>query len=256
MKSEGKRKYEMNETYKVKLDAFEGPLDLLLHLVNKLEIDIYDIPVAEITEQYMEYIHTMQRIELNIASEYLVMAATLLEIKSAMLLPKKEVVEEDEYEEDPREELVQRLIEYRKYKEVAEQLKEKELEENQIYTRPPMQLEEWVTKTPVIKDGVTIYDMLQALGKVLQRKKWREPLETTIHKMEISIEERMEEIVQKVNEEKKHIPFHELFPFPNRSHIVTTFLAILQLLKQNEIDCVQKAHFETIYICKLEGSNP
>lgn len=245
----------MNGTYKVKLDTFEGPLDLLLHLVNKLEIDIYDIPVAEITEQYLQYIHTMQQIELNIASEYLVMAATLLEIKSAMLLPKKEVVEEDEYEKDPREELVQRLIEYRKYKEAAEQLKEKELEENQIFTRPPLHIEEWVTNAPVIKDDVSIYDMLQALGKVFQRKKWREPLETTIHKMEISIEERMEEIVKKVNETNKQIPFHELFPFPNRGHIVTTFLAILQLLKQNEIDCIQNAHFETIYICKLEGSN-
>src|SRR6185312_14133630 len=100
--------------YQVKIDAFEGPLDLLLHLVNELEIDIYDIPVAEITEQYMEYVNTMQKIELNIASEYLVMAATLLEIKSAMLLPKKEVISEDEYEEDPREELINRLIEYRK----------------------------------------------------------------------------------------------------------------------------------------------
>lgn len=245
----------MSEKYKVKLDAFEGPLDLLLHLVNKLEIDIYDIPVAEITEQYLEYINTMQRIELNIASEYLVMAATLLEIKSAMLLPKKEVESEDEYEEDPREELVQRLIEYRKYKEVAEQLKEKELEENQIFTRPPLQLDEWITNKPIIKDDVSIYDMLHALGKVFERKKWREPLETTVHRMEISIEERMEEIIKKVNEMDKKIPFHELFPFPNRGHIVTTFLAILQLLKENEIDCIQNAHFETIYIYKLEGSN-
>ena len=132
---------------------------------------------------------------------------------------------------------------------------EKELEENQIFTRPPLHIEEWVTNAPMIKDDVSIYDMLQALGKVFQRKKWREPLETTIHKMEISIEERMEEIVKKVNETNKQIPFHELFPFPNRGHIVTTFLAILQLLKQNEIDCIQNAHFETIYICKLEGSN-
>src|SRR5690625_107995 len=161
----------MSNTYKVKVDGFEGPLDLLLHLVNEMEIDIYDIPVAEITEQYLQYIHTMQTIELNIASEYLVMAATLIEIKSAMLLPKKEVEYEDEYEEDPREELVNRLIEYRKYKEAAEQLKEKELEENQIYTRPPVHLDEWTTKSPVKPGEVSIYDMLQALEKVFQRKK-------------------------------------------------------------------------------------
>src|SRR5690606_30870527 len=102
------------EAYKVKIDAFEGPLDLLLHLINSYEIDIYDIPVAQITEQYMIYIHTMQKLELDIASEYLVMAATLLAIKSQMLLPNPEIDEiEDEYEEDPREELVKRLIEYR-----------------------------------------------------------------------------------------------------------------------------------------------
>lgn len=245
----------MEETYKVKLDAFEGPLDLLLHLVNELEIDIYDIPVAEITEQYLHYIHTMQRIELNIASEYLVMAATLLEIKSAMLLPKKEIVHEDEYEEDPREDLVNRLIEYRKYKEIAEQLKEKELEENQIFTRPPVKLEHWMQDAPPMPGGITVYDMLQALGKVFERKKWNEPLETTIRKMDISIEERMNEILTKIGYSQTDIPFHELFPYANRGHIVTTFLALLQLLKNNQINCIQQGHFQTIHIGRLEGVN-
>ena len=111
--------------YHVKINAFEGPLDLLLHLINRLEIDIYDIPVSEITEQYMLYIHTMQELHLDIASEYLVMAATLLSIKSRMLLPKQEEeLFEDEFgeepEEDPRDELMRRLIEYRKYKEAAD----------------------------------------------------------------------------------------------------------------------------------------
>ena len=111
--------------YNVKIDAFEGPLDLLLHLINRLEIDIYDIPMAAITEQYLIYIHTMKELELDIASEYLVMAATLLAIKSKMLLPKhEEELEEDfEYEEDPRDDLVEKLIEYRKYKEAAQELK-------------------------------------------------------------------------------------------------------------------------------------
>src|SRR5699024_3815328 len=174
----------------------------------------------------MTYIHTMKMIELNIASEYLVMAATLLEIKSAMLLPKQEVVHVDDYEEDPREDLVNRLIEYRKYKEIAEQLKEKELEEDQIFTRPPIHLEEWMTETPPMPVGVTVYDMIQALGKVFERKKWHEPLETTISKMDISIEERMEEIITKIDHIQTKIPFHALFPYANRSHIVTTFLAV------------------------------
>src|SRR5699024_9493193 len=156
----------MNESYKVKLDGFEGPLDLLLHLINELEIDIYDIPVAEITEQYMHYINTMQFIELNVASEYLVIAATLLEMKSTMLLLKKEVEYEEEYEEDPREALIQQLIEYRKYKIAASSLQEKELEENQIYTRPPVQFKDLVTEQPVVQGDISIYDMLHALNKV------------------------------------------------------------------------------------------
>src|SRR5690625_1653735 len=106
----------MKDSYYVKIDGFTGPLDLLLHLIKQYEIDIYDIPVAQITEQYLEYIDTMQKLDLDIASEYLVMAATLLAIKSEMLLPNQEMDDEDEYEEDPREELVARLIEYRKYK--------------------------------------------------------------------------------------------------------------------------------------------
>lgn|SRR5690606_13804579 len=245
----------MNGAYEVKLDAFEGPLDLLLHLVNELEIDIYDIPVAEITEQYMEYVNTMQKIELNIASEYLVMAATLLEIKSAMLLPKKEVItEDDEYEEDPREELINRLIEYRKYKHAAEELQEKELEENQLYTRSPFQFDEDFVKNDADERGdVSIYDLLEALGKVFERKEWNAPLDTKISRMEISIEERMDEILLKIKQSNHPLVFDQLFPFPNRTHMVTTFLAVLQLIKNRQIQCRQEKHFHPIYISGLEA---
>src|SRR5699024_7998730 len=152
---------KMNHPYKVKLDTFEGPLDLLLHLINKYEIDIYDIPLAEITEQYMEYIHTMTILELNIASEYLVMAATLIAIKSEMLLPKPNLPDEDidEYMEDPKEELINRLVEYRKYKNAAENLKEKEKAANQIFTRTPKVFEEDILKQPIVQGDVSIYDM-------------------------------------------------------------------------------------------------
>lgn len=243
----------MSGVYKVKIDTFEGPLDLLLHLVNELEIDIYDIPVAEITEQYMNYIQTMQKIELNIASEYLVMAATLLEMKSAMLLPKKEVLIDNEYEEDPREQLIQRLIEYKKYKDAAEELKEKELEENQIYTRSPVQFNDMIKSVPTVKGDISIYDMLHALEKVFKRKSWNEPLETTVNRMEISIEQRMDEILQIMNDCKDSIPFEQLFPYKSRSHIVTTFLAVLQLLKNNKVNCIQKSHFQPIYIARVGG---
>jgi len=244
----------MEQSYKVKLDTFEGPLDLLLHLVNEMEIDIYDIPVAEITEQYMAYIRAMQEIDLNIASEYLVMAATLITIKSATLLPKKEIsMEEEVYEEDLREELIQRLIEYRKYKEAADILKEKELEENQIYTRPQIQFDEQVLNAHVVKGEVSIYNMLQALHHLLERKEWNKPLQTTVNRVDISIEDRMKEIMKLVYRMDKEIPFDQLFPYPNRSHIVTTFLAVLQLLKDNHIHCSQENHFHPIYISRVGG---
>lgn len=242
----------MDTTYKVKLDAFEGPLDLLLHLVNDMEIDLYDIPVATITEQYIRYIKTMQQIELNIASEYLVMAATLIEIKSAMLLPKKVVDIEDEYEEDPREQLIARLIEYRKYKEAAGSLQEIELEENQIFTRTPVQFEEFLEKTPVVRGDISIFDMIDALDHVFERKSWTKPLETTINRVEVSIEQRMDEIIVEVNETAGKINFINLFPYPNKTHIVTTFLALLQLLKNNIIDCSQAGPFTSIYLFKKE----
>lgn len=242
----------MDTSYKVKLEAFEGPLDLLLHLVNDMEIDIYDIPVATITNQYIRYIKTMQEIELNVASEYLVMAATLIEIKSAMLLPKKPVVHEDEYEEDPREQLIHRLIEYRKYKEAANSLKEIELEENQIYTRSPVEFEDYLEKMPVVQGELSIYDMIDALDHLFERKEWTRPLDTTINRVEISIEERMDEIIVEVRESKEELMFDSLFLYPNKRHVVATFLALLQLLKNNAINCRQASPFDPIYLFEKE----
>src|SRR5690625_1081857 len=239
----------MNQAYQVSLDVFEGPLDLLLHLINQLEIDIYDIPVAEITEQYMEYIQTMQHLELNIASEYLVMAATLLEIKSKMLLPAQENTEDfDEYEEDPREELMERLIEYRKYKEAAEDLKDKERDDNQIFTRPPVIFKDLDTKVPIVEGDLSIYDMLGALNKMFKRKQWNEPQDSRITRIEIPIEQRMEEVIAVVKASKTGIAFDQLFSYRSRSHIVITFIALLELMKNNEIYCKQANHFEPLYV--------
>lgn len=242
----------MTITYEVKLDAFEGPLDLLLHLVKELEIDIYDIPVSKITDQYMRYINAMKQIELNIASEYLVMAATLIAIKSATLLPKKEILYDDEYVEDPREDLINRLIEYQKYKEVAGSLQERESEENQIFTRTPVQFDEFLIESPVVRGELSVFDMLDALDHVMERKEWRRPLNTTINHMEISVEERMREILAEISLVNVRVAFENLFPYPNKAHIVTTFLALLQLLKNNKIDCVQEDNFESIYVFRLE----
>ena len=239
----------MDQAYQVKLDAFEGPLDLLLHLINQYEIDIYDIPVAEITEQYMHYIQTMKHLELNVASEYLVMAATLLAMKSQMLLPKQEITEEiDEYTEDPREELMKRLIEYRKYKDVAQDLQEKETEAMQTFTRPPVIFNDLEAKAPIVRGNISIYDMLGALNKMFERKQWNEPAESRITRMEIPIEQRMQEVLQVVKNSKTGIAFDQLFTYKSRSHIVITFMALLELMKNNDIFCEQKKHFDALYV--------
>lgn len=239
----------MNESYLIKIDAFEGPLDLLLHLINQLEIDIYDISVAEITDQYNDYIRTMKNLELNIASEYLVMAASLLAMKSQMLLPKQEINEEvDDYEEDPREELIRRLIEYRKYKESAEQLKEKELEASQVYMRPMTIFSEEYYKPEITKSDQSVYDMLKAFNRMLLRKEWSRPIDTTISRVEISIEQRMQDVLNIVRSKKSGVLFDKLFTEKSRQHIVVTFIALLELMKNGEIYCKQEDNFTDLYI--------
>ncbi|MBD8070313.1 segregation/condensation protein A [Bacillus sp. PS06] len=244
--------------YNVKIDSFEGPLDLLLHLINRLEIDIYDIPVANITEQYMLYIHTMTELKLDIASEYLVMAATLLAIKSKMLLPKQEELYDEEleieFEEDPREELMNRLIEYRKYKDVAEDLKVLEEERGHLFTKPPSDIGEWVDESQQATQNidVNLYDMLGALQKLMRRKKLQKPLATKITRQEIPIERRMEEILADLKNDGKRRHFFDLFPVPIKEHIVVTFLAILELLKNNSIILEQDKNFSDIYVSSKE----
>lgn len=239
----------------IKTVGFEGPLDLLLHLIKTLEIDIYDIPMQEITEQYLIYIHTMQELQLDVASEYLVMAAELLAIKSKMLLPKHDPIEddleyEDEYEEDPRDELVARLIEYRKFKEASLELKEKEKERSLFYTKPPSDLSEYSSKVANVEseNKATIYDMLGAFHKLMRRKRLQKPLQTRIAREEISIEKRIEEVYEELITKNNWVDFFELFPYPDKNHIVTTFLAILELMKRNQIKVQQEENFSDLLI--------
>ncbi|HEY2421966.1 MAG TPA: segregation/condensation protein A [Neobacillus sp.] len=249
--------------YKVKIDAFEGPLDLLLHLINRLEIDIYDIPVAQITDQYLIYIKTMNELKLDVASEFLVMAATLLAIKSKMLLPNQEEVLDEEngdigFEEDPRDELVERLIEYRKYKEAAQDLKSMEEERGLMYTKAPSDLSELAKeKQPERTElNVSLYDMLAALQKLMRRKKLQRPIATKITRQEISIEKRMIEIMEELLKGQTRKNFSDLFPFPAKEHIVVTFLAILELIKRKEIDVEQQENFGEIFVEAIkEGAN-
>jgi segregation and condensation protein A len=247
--------------YNVKIDAFEGPLDLLLHLINSLEVDIYDIPMAQITEQYLLYVHTMKNLQLDVASEYLVMAATLLAIKSKMLLPKHEDGLEDEdiefEEEDPRDELVERLIEYRKFKEAAIELKSREEERGQVFTKPPSDLTEYAEESES-KDTeiqVSLYDMLGAFHKLLRRKKIQRPTQTRITRQEISIEKRMDEIMSSLKKVKKRTTFTSLFPSDDKEHLVVTFLAVLELMKRKQIVVDQETNFKEIFVepCEEAG---
>jgi segregation and condensation protein A len=247
--------------YNVKVDAFEGPLDLLLHLINRFEIDIYDIPVAQITEQYMNYIHAMNELHLDVASEYLVMAATLLAIKSKMLLPKYEDDTMDdmtqlEVEEDPREELMQRLIEYRKYKEAAQRLKQMEEGRGQYYTKTPSDLSHLAVEVQLENHelDVTLYDMLSAFQKLLKRKQMKKPLKTKITRQEIPIEQRMEEILYELKSFQGKKRFYDLFPSREREYVVVTFLAVLELMKHNQIKVEQQDNFKELYVSYYEGN--
>lgn len=240
--------------YNIKIDAFEGPLDLLLHLINRLEIDIYDIPVSQITEQYLLYIHTMKELQLDVASEYLVMAATLLAIKSKMLLPKQEEELVDQFEidleEDPREDLVERLIEYKKYKEAAVDLRQLEEERGLMFTKPPTDLTEFTKdiKPERTELNVSLYDMLGAFQKLMRRKKLQKPLATKITRQEIPIEQRMAEIKGDLLKFKGRKSFYDLFPYRERGHIVVTFLAVLELMKRREIFIEQENNFSEIFV--------
>jgi len=240
--------------YNFKVEAFEGPLDLLLHLIHRYEIDIYNIPVAEITEQYLSYIHTMKDLQLDVASEYLVMAATLLQIKSKMLLPKQEEDVPDNGEDfidDPRQELMERLIEYKKYKQVAAELKEREQERAQLYTRPPIDFtsfqQEEETSLPL---DITLYDMLAAFQKLMRRKKPKRPVTTRIARQEIPIEQRMSDILQQLETAEGRQSFSDLFVDEEREVMVVTFLAILELMKNQQIIIEQEHNFDEIFLTR------
>ncbi|WP_439741047.1 segregation/condensation protein A [Bacillus pseudomycoides] len=240
--------------YNFKVEAFEGPLDLLLHLIHRYEIDIYNIPVAEITEQYLSYIHTMKDLQLDVASEYLVMAATLLQIKSKMLLPKQEEDVPDNGEDfidDPRQELMERLIEYKKYKQVAAELKEREQERAQLYTRSPIDFtsfqQEEETSLPL---DITLYDMLAAFQKLMRRKKPKGPVTTRIARQEIPIEQRMSDILQQLETAEGRQSFYDLFVDEEREVMVVTFLAILELMKNQQIIIEQEHNFDEIFLTR------
>lgn len=240
---------EFLESCSVKLDSFEGPLDLLLHLIKKHEIDIYDIPIALISEQYNQYLEMMKELNLDIVGDYLRMAAELGYIKSRMLLP-KQAVEEDEDAEDPREELVKRLIEYQRYKEASYELFSLDLLGRDIYARKfddlsDMDLGEF--QEPL---RVDLWTLIDAFKTVLERKTLQEAQESNIfiETEFITVEEKMEDIVQRI-EEYGSFSFYDVFDISgSKMNLILTFLALLELVKQQVVIVYQETQFSDIKI--------
>lgn len=234
-----------------KINEFEGPLDLLLHLIKENKMDIMNIEIELITEQYITYLNEQEKMNLEIASEYLVMASELIELKSKLLLPNQKAETEEEEEVDPREELVNRLLEYQAYKEITNVLKEKEELRKEIYTKSPENIKNYVEENSKLSSDITLDDLVEAFKKYLERKKESKPLKTKVTTNEISVSSRRLEI-KSILKKKPRVSFFELFPVLNKEYIVATFLAILEMAKNKELKITQEKNFDDI-ICEVQN---
>ncbi len=238
-------------SYRVKLEIFEGPLDLLLHLIKKEEVDIYDIPVARITDEYLQYLNLLETMNLDLAGEYLVMAATLTHIKSRMLLPPSEE-DAEEPEEDPRADLVHQLVEYQRFREAAAALGERAVLERDVFRRDPAVPETDQGEGVRLRD-VTVADLLEAFREVMERA-LRESFHEVVHE-EITVEECVQDIVRRM-EIDGPMRFRDLFAgSPSRRRLVATFLALLELVKRQAIRARQEEDgAEILLFPRLSGA--
>lgn len=232
----------------IKLEAFEGPLDLLLHLIKKEEIDIWNIPIARITEQYLEYLQIMTDLNINLAGEWLMMAATLIYIKSRMLVPQEKSAEEQAEEEDPRNELVYQLLEHQKFKNAAEMLYTREEVENAVWSKPP---------ADVLEDGnevvaVTLFDLLRAFHEVVQRFESQRTME--VDQEEVTIEQKIADIRMRFVIHDKMLFSSFFAEARTKKHMIVIFLALLELVRLHEVCLYQKKAFEEIQICRVKGN--
>ncbi len=233
--------------YKIRIPIFEGPLDLLLHLIRENEIDIYDIPIAEITKQYLDYLELMKELNLEIAGEFLVMAATLIQIKTRMLLPVDEDVPPEE-REDPRIELVERLLEYQAFKNASLDLQERLNERTLYFWREPMEIEDAGPEEPLLFD-VHIFDLIAAFKRVLENAP---PEAVQITKETLTVKDRINYIIEKLDR-KSPVRFEELFePGTSRQVLLVTFLALLEVLRYGIAKAYQEQDFGIIWIIKKE----
>jgi segregation and condensation protein A len=240
----------VSEEYKVKLEVFEGPLDLLLYLIRKNEVDIYDIPIETITRQYVQYLDLMRMLDLEIAGEFLVMAATLMVIKSRTLLPVEDRAEmsDDDHDEDPRWELIRQLVEYKKFKDVAVHLQHREHELENVFVRHPVEIE-------ASDDGsldlgeLSIFDLINAFNETLKRAAAREDLRE-IFEEKFTVSDKIQWILDLLRE-KATVFFSRLFEHAaTRTEIVVTFLALLELIRLKQLRVRQSEHFGEIEIIR------
>jgi segregation and condensation protein A len=237
--------------YVVSLSNFEGPLDLLLFFIKRDELDIYDIPIARITEEFLLYTQALQALDLEQAGEFIVMAATLMQIKVKMLLPKLERGPNEDDDEDPRAELVRRLLEYKQYKEVAEELKGREEENRYVYYRQFFKADEKVIpeETPEeILKNVTLFDLLTAFRRALDRAPKRDV--HVVEKISYTVEEQTEYVLSLFTH-RSQVTFFEMIDRMERIGILVTFLALLELIKNQFVAFHQDDSFEDILIYKL-----
>ncbi len=241
--------------YQVKIDEFEGPLDLLLYLIKEMKISIDKINVSEITQQYIDFIHAMEQLNLEIASEYLVMAAYLTFIKSKMMLPKSNIDDEEiDYEENPEEKLKMRLKIYKLFKDVVPYFKNQEEERSYLLTKIPTDLsnEFKLEVNEILTQKMNVYDLLSAFNKAMKRYHLHRPLKTKIQQQTITIDERIIQLRNTIKE-KKNMLFKDLFKDnDSKEYIVVTFMAILELAREKIIYVKQDELFKDIYVDYIE----
>ena len=230
---------------------FEGPLDLLLHLVKQSKIEICDLKLVDITNQYVSFLKKMEEMNLDIASEYLVVASELIEMKSKMLLPINNKDEEEAPEENPEEELKRRLTEYEKYKESVSSFRSLEEKRSSYFTKVPEKIEEYTNEKLENTENVTAYDLLSALEKLLERKEYSKPLKTKIARKELSVSDRVTKI-RSILKTKKRVEFLSLFEEVTREYVVVTFLGILEMAKNKEIILKQDKNFGSIILERVD----
>lgn len=242
-------------TYNFCVSDFEGPLDLLLHLVKESKLDIYEINIREIIEQYLDFIHSMEEQNIDVASEYLVMATELIHLKSKLLINRQDEEEnkdnEDEFSINSEEDLRNKLLEYEKYKELTKNLSELEEKRMEVYTKLPESLKSYIEVDKLPKGEFDLNDLLNAYNEYLKRKKLERPLKTKITKKELSIDDQIKSI-RKILNNKRKIEFFELFDEFSKENIVVTFLSILEMTKNDEITLLQNDNFSPIIIERRE----